>query len=415
MNRKHLVIGSLVFLIILVVLSSCNLPKQPPDLIKVSTDAALTIDAESSKTSTLELSTPESGQEVNINTPTVSGGIDSTPTPTATHTLTPTSTPVTPTATAECSDRAKFVSETIPDGTKFSPGEKFQKIWRLQNIGTCTWTKEYTLVFIDGNEMGEPGPVPLINDVQPNSTGEFSITFTAPENSGDYKGNWKIQNQRTEVFGLGENGAKPFWVNIEVVETGADLDLGTPGWIDSFNNKNTPVYTGKDNLVEFKLNDGVLLMRALEPAGDQWRMINRPAIQDFYIEGIFITGEQCIGKDSYGFILRSPDSNQDLVESGYVFGFSCDGYYRFYRMDNGTYAGIQNWTYLPNLNAGNNQQNKVGILAVGSNLKIFINGVMVAEFIDDTYSGGIFGLMIRAGDSQEFKVDLDQIATWSVP
>src|SRR5690349_12154805 len=38
-------------------------------------------------------------------------------------------------------DSAAYVKDvTIPDGTIFSPGAQFTKTWRLQNIGTCTWT-----------------------------------------------------------------------------------------------------------------------------------------------------------------------------------------------------------------------------------------------------------------------------------
>jgi hypothetical protein len=408
MKWKNLVSGIVVFLIILITFSGCNLPKQPPDMDRVSTEAALTLAAETSETPLPDEFTPTDDLATHTPTPSTSEGESSTLTPTTTSTTTPT-------ATADCNDMAKFVSETIPDGTKFFPGEKFPKTWRLQNIGTCTWTTLYSLVLIDGDDLGVPGPIQLESSIKPDAQAEFSITFTAPEQAGAYKGNWKIMNSRGETFGLGDNGEKPFWVDIEVVETGANLDLGTPDWIDTFNNKSTSVYTGKDNQVEFRLTNGALVMIALEPAGDQWRMINRPAIGNFYLEGIFLTGNQCVGKDSYGYIVRSPDSNKSLVDSGYIFGFSCDGHFRFYRMDGGVFNGIQNWTYSSNLNSGPDQQNKLGILAVNDYLKIFINNALVAEYYDNTFQNGIIGLMIRAGDSSQFQVNLDQIAVWNVP
>src|SRR5258706_10212245 len=54
-------------------------------------------------------------------------------------------------------DWAAYVKDvTIPDGTIFAPGAQFTKTWRLQNIGTCTWTSSYTLVFSSGDSISGP-------------------------------------------------------------------------------------------------------------------------------------------------------------------------------------------------------------------------------------------------------------------
>lgn len=50
-------------------------------------------------------------------------------------------------ASASSCDWAQFITDvTVPDGTKYEPGETFEKTWRLKNIGTCTWTISYSLV-----------------------------------------------------------------------------------------------------------------------------------------------------------------------------------------------------------------------------------------------------------------------------
>ena len=93
-----------------------------------------------------------------------------TATVTATTTVTPTPTSQgTPTATTVLSqgERAQFVSETVPDGTDFKPGDVFTKTWRLKNAGTSTWTAGYALVFISGEKMGGPDRVGLLADVPP--------------------------------------------------------------------------------------------------------------------------------------------------------------------------------------------------------------------------------------------------------
>ena len=46
-------------------------------------------------------------------------------------------------------DAAAFVRDvTIPDGTIVEPGRDFTKTWRLKNVGTCSWTTAYALVFV---------------------------------------------------------------------------------------------------------------------------------------------------------------------------------------------------------------------------------------------------------------------------
>ena len=52
-------------------------------------------------------------------------------------------------------DWIQYVADvTIPDGLPVDPGFVFKKTWRLKNIGTCTWTKSYKLVFVGGAQMG---------------------------------------------------------------------------------------------------------------------------------------------------------------------------------------------------------------------------------------------------------------------
>ena len=53
-------------------------------------------------------------------------------------------------------DHAQFISDlTAPDGSSFAPSAIFTKTWRLMNIGTCTWTTAYSLVWVGGDSVGE--------------------------------------------------------------------------------------------------------------------------------------------------------------------------------------------------------------------------------------------------------------------
>ena len=103
-------------------------------------------------------------------------------------------TPSGPTPTAACSDKAKFVSETIPDGSSLTPGQSFTKSWTFQNVGTCTWSPDYTLVLKSGEAFGSPSPQPLGASVSPNANIEVQVNFTAPAQPGIYESYWMLRN-----------------------------------------------------------------------------------------------------------------------------------------------------------------------------------------------------------------------------
>lgn len=138
----------------------------------------------------------------------------STPVPTAT--LGPGTPTVTPTAVAGC-NKAKFIADvTIPDATVFAPGAPFVKTWRIKNVGSCTWTTAYSLVFDSGNPMGAPASINLPNSVPPSATVDLSINLTAPNTGGQFVGYWKFNDPRGVPFGVGVDALHDFWVEINV-------------------------------------------------------------------------------------------------------------------------------------------------------------------------------------------------------
>lgn len=106
-------------------------------------------------------------------------------------------------------DNSAFISETVPDGTSIDPGKKFTKVWTLLDNGTCDWTTSYKLHFLDGDEMNGADTdvsqtVPVGQEIQ------ISVTMTAPQNAGTYKGRWQMENAASQPFG------SIVWVQIRV-------------------------------------------------------------------------------------------------------------------------------------------------------------------------------------------------------
>ncbi len=138
-------------------------------------------------------------------------------TPLPTNTPVPSLTPVPPTAIPLPCYRAQFVSDvSIPDGTTVSPNQTFYKTWRLRNTGSCNWTPDTQLVFVGGNPMGNSGTNYLNATVRPNDVIDITITLTSPSTAGEYTGNYMLRSASGIVFGLGSNGDRNFWVQINV-------------------------------------------------------------------------------------------------------------------------------------------------------------------------------------------------------
>jgi hypothetical protein len=125
----------------------------------------------------------------------------------------PTNTPIPPPTTV-C-DNAKFISETIPDGTTETANASFTKTWRLKNVGACTWSSSYAVVFDSGTAMGAPASVPLSGTVAPGQEIDVAVPMQAPSAPGSYTGNWKLRNASSVLFGLGASNGD-FWVKINV-------------------------------------------------------------------------------------------------------------------------------------------------------------------------------------------------------
>lgn len=240
---------------------SCNLPTMatPSPAPGLDTQVALTVDARLTETG----APPE--------TPGASEGPTARPTwtlkPSATR---PQDTRVPPSATPRPCNEASFIQDvTIADGTKMTPGQAFTKTWRLQNVGTCTWTSGYAVVFVSGEAMGAPAVVNLQGDVPPNSTVDFSIGMKAPASPGKYTGFWKMRAADGEQFGV-SGIDQPFFVQIEVIALTATPSPTTTSTAAPTSSSAGLVYDLAEHYcdAEWRSRSGVLDCPGIE--GDAW-------------------------------------------------------------------------------------------------------------------------------------------------
>jgi len=208
-------------IIMLALLAGCNLPgvqsiqpSSPPSSPNdVFTQAAQTVSAQLTQMAQVQIT-----QLASI-TPAI---------PTNTFTPVPSNTTVyTPSITPIPCNWAGFIADvTIPDNTPVAIGQTFTKIWRLRNIGTCTWSNAYTVAFMNGDGMGvSTGYSQALTSVPipPGGTVDISVNLTAPSSNGTYTGNWSIREPGGQTFGTN------FIVKIKVFTAVAVTLVPVPG------------------------------------------------------------------------------------------------------------------------------------------------------------------------------------------
>ncbi len=307
-----------------------------------------------------------------------------------------------------CTDRVSFVGDvTYPDNSIVSAGETFEKIWRLKNDGTCTWSPDYALVYAKGEQMGGPEIARLEGDIHPGGTLDLTVSLSAPSEDGTYQGFWQLQDPSGKRFGIGSEADQPFWVLIQVESTPIGSDLGKPDWQDSFTDgSNWPLF--EDDHGSFAIDDGSLRMTAKNP--DWWAswMLTRQTLENFQLE-IEATFAECAGFDHYGVIFRAPDA-----EEGLLFTLSCDGRYALRKWDGVTMELLTGWTASKAIRAGASQTNRLRVKAEGSTLTLYINDQELETISEDSSLEGRFGLVIGAAETEDFSVTVDEISLWEL-
>lgn len=198
--------GISVLLLVALFLGACS-PSEvgtpTPDVDQIYTAAAQTVIAELTQTAAVTTATSAATA-----TPTSTAG-----TATAVPTSSVATEPVLPTATIQPSvvveaaptdefcDDAVFVTDvSVQDGTEMSPGQNFEKTWRVENSGTCSWGEDYKVVYGYGAEMNGQARA-VGRAVAPGETVDVTVVFAAPLEAGNYESYWRMANTKGVNFG----------------------------------------------------------------------------------------------------------------------------------------------------------------------------------------------------------------------
>lgn len=110
----------------------------------------------------------------------------------------------------DCQPNLSFIQDlSIPDGTQVAPGELLDKLWEVENSGTCNWEASYRIRLVAGPEMGAPQESALY-PARSGAQVVLRMKFTAPAEPGVYRSAWQAVDPLGELFG------DPFFIEIEV-------------------------------------------------------------------------------------------------------------------------------------------------------------------------------------------------------
>jgi hypothetical protein len=201
----------LLTIAMLLFVSACSTKNTP-----VTTNAGPTVESLSAGQST-----PTTALVILTNTSEPLPSLTLAPTSTYTPEPSPTVAPVmtsTPEATIPiCTNRATLVRHlSFSDNSSVTNNSYFNKAWRIQNSGTCTWTTSYAFVFASGDQLSAPAETHLQHDVLPGETIDIQISMKSPDVANAYSGNWMLCDPNGVLFGTGETADQPIAINILV-------------------------------------------------------------------------------------------------------------------------------------------------------------------------------------------------------
>lgn len=195
--------------------------------------------------------------------------------------------------------------------------------------------------------------------------------------------------------------------------------LGTPTSTDNMDKSDTWLWpTGKDfkgfTNVEFK--DGVMLLTGLQKDKGGWRLSTAKSMENFYIE-MAARMDKCQPSDKFGIIFRVPVLNE--ADRGYLFGITCDGKYYLRKWDGKVEPNGLSTTFIAPkastaIQTGSNF-NRLGVMAVGKEFWLYVNGVLVDKYSDASYNSGYFGVFVTPVQTENLTVRVDQMSYWLNP
>ena len=135
---------------------------------------------------------------------------------------------------------------------------------------------------------------------------------------------------------------------------------------------------------------------------------SQPEVGDFYAEAT-VDVSMCSSNDQYGMLFRAaPGSNY------YRFAVNCNGQVRLERSLNGDTYPIQNWLSSAGATFGAPAHIKLGVWAVGNEMRLFLDDSYQFSMRDPLFHTGTIGFYVYASSKAPVTASFSDLSVYSV-
>ena len=173
-----------------------------------------------------------------------------------------------------------------------------------------------------------------------------------------------------------------------------DFSDPSSGWDDAFDRYTTKQYGNQKYYVDISTSNLVA-----------WGLANRN-IADFRLE-VDAAQEAGPNNNGYGVLFRFKDR-----DNFYRYDISGDGFFLLSKFDHGEWVTLVPWTASSAINVGQ-AANRLAVEAIGSQIRVYANGDLLAEVEDDAFTDGNFGFFASTFSEPNLTISFDDIKLWT--
>jgi|GEM_PF-2189433 len=111
----------------------------------------------------------------------------------------------------------------------------------------------------------------------------------------------------------------------------------------------------------------------------------------------------------YGVIFRQVDA-----DNYYFFAISRSGSYRLWRLEDGEWSTMVEWTQTDAIDISEDALNRLGVLAEGAQLTLLVNDVALTQLEDETFASGKVALALGTFEEAGAEVAFDNLDIWAI-
>jgi len=156
------------------------------------------------------------------------------------------------------------------------------------------------------------------------------------------------------------------------------------------------------------LGQDELTIAIIEPRAYLFSIRSEPMFGNFYAE-ITASPNLCAGLDEYGLLFRLSS-----IGSFYRYSLSCDGQVRLDRVVGGTAGSPQPWLVSASVPRGAPSSSRLGVWAVGRELRFFINDEFQFSVFDSYHISGALGVFARSAGENAVTVSFSDLKVYKI-